>query len=226
MAKASVRERIVRSAAELLAKGGREAVSTRAVSAAAAVQAPAIYRQFGDMRGLLDAAACEILADYVRDKAKRRPSNDPLEDFRRGWDEHIAFGLANPDAYVILYSGAAESSTAREGLAILESLLTRVAEAGRLRMNVSDAARLIHAGGKGVVFSLIATPDPRLSEAMREALLAAVTEAAPKPARTTKRVAPRAIALRAVLPDTRRTLSAGERQLLDEWLDRLAAAKE
>ena len=29
-----------------------------------------------------------------------------------------------------------------------------------------------------------------------------------------------------VLPDTPRTLSAGERQLLDEWLDRLAAAKE
>lgn len=226
MAKASVRERIVRSAAELLAKGGREAVSTRAVSAAAGVQAPAIYRQFGDMRGLLDEAARKILADYVRDKAKRRPSDDPLDDVRRGWDEHIAFGLANPDAYAILYTGAEASAAGREGLAILESLLTRIAEAGRLRMNVSDAARLIHAGGKGVVFSLIATPDRLLSDAMREALLAAITETAPKPARTTKRVAPRAIALRAVLPETRRTLSGGERQLLDEWLERLAAAKE
>jgi AcrR family transcriptional regulator len=226
--KAPLRERIVSAAAGLLAKGGREAVSTRAVSAAAGVQAPAIYRQFGDMRGLLDAAAREILADYVRQKAKRAVSSDPLEDLRRGWDEHVAFGLAHPDAYAILYSGAAESPAAREGLALLEALLTRVAEAGRLRMNVSDAARLIHAGGKGVVFSLIASPDPRahLSETMREALLAAITTAAPKPARTSKRVAPRAIALRAVLPEARGSISPAERQLLGEWLDRLAAAED
>lgn len=224
---ATVRERIVGSAAALLSEGGREAVSTRAVSAAAAVQAPAIYRQFGDMRGLLDEAARKVLADYVRDKAKRRTSDDPLADFRRGWDEHIAFGLANPDAYAILYGGASESAAGREGLALLEALLARVAEAGRLRMNVSDAARLVQAGGRGVVFSLIAAPDPRLSDAMREALLSAITDTAPAPARTTKkRVAPRAIALRAVLPEAQRTLSTGERQLLGEWLDRLSDAKE
>ncbi len=226
MAKPTVRERIVRSAAELLAKGGRDAVSTRAVSAAAGVQAPASYRQFGDLRGLLDEAARKILADYVRDKAKRQASGDPVEDFRRGWDEHIAFGLANPDAYAILYGGAEESAAVREGLAILESLLTRIAEAGWLRMNVSDAARLVYAGGKGVVFSLITTPDPRLSEAMREAVLTAITDSSRRPTRTTKRIAPRAIALRSVLPEAHRTLSAGERHLLDEWLERLAAAKE
>jgi len=50
-------QRIVRAAAELLTKGGLDAVSTRAVSAAAGVQPPAIYRRFGDMQGLLDAAA-------------------------------------------------------------------------------------------------------------------------------------------------------------------------
>src|SRR3954468_22589161 len=104
MAKASVRERIVRSAAELLAKDGREAVSTRAVSAAAAVQAPAIYRQFGDMRELLDAAARELLREYVREKATRKATDDPLSDLRRGWDLHVAFGLANPAAFTLLYA--------------------------------------------------------------------------------------------------------------------------
>jgi AcrR family transcriptional regulator len=226
MAKVAVRERIVRAAVELLSKGGRAAVSTRAVSAAAAVQAPAIYRLFGDMQGLLDEAARSILADYVRDKAKRRPSQDPNADFRRGWDEHIAFGVANPGAYSILYGGAEESAAGRDGLAILEALLGRMAEAGRLRMNVSDAARLVHAGGKGVVFSLITTPDPRLSETMREAVLAAISEVPGKATRATRRVAPRAIALRAVLPEASNTLSAGERQLLDEWLGRLSASKE
>src|SRR4051794_36006940 len=51
------RDRILQAAARLLAEGGREAVSTRAVSRAAGVQAPTIYRQFGDMQGLLDAVA-------------------------------------------------------------------------------------------------------------------------------------------------------------------------
>ena len=60
------RERIVEAAAALLAQGGREAVSTRAVSAAAGVQAPTIYRIFGDKQGLLDAVASRGFAEYVR----------------------------------------------------------------------------------------------------------------------------------------------------------------
>ena len=43
--------------AQLLNDGGREAVSTRAVAAAAGVQPPTIYRQYGDMQGLLSAVA-------------------------------------------------------------------------------------------------------------------------------------------------------------------------
>ena len=45
------RTRILRAATELLATGGRSAVTTRAVSAAARVQPPTIYRHFGAMRG-------------------------------------------------------------------------------------------------------------------------------------------------------------------------------
>jgi AcrR family transcriptional regulator len=231
-----LRERIVRAAAELLVHGGREAVSTRAVSAAAGVQAPAIYRQFGDMRGLLHAAAREVLAKYVRQKATRKPGNDPLEDLRRGWDVHVAFGLANPAAYALLYGDSAaeaEEPEVRDGYAVLQALVTRVAEAGRLRVSVAHAARLLHAGGCGVTLSLLASPpaerDLRLSDAMREAVLAAITVApAPQEAQcpepSTTRVAARAVALRAVLAEANDALSPGEQQLLGEWLDRLANA--
>src|SRR5580704_9268984 len=98
------RSRIVRAAAELLATGGRNAVTTRAVSAAAGVQPPTIYRHFGDMQGLLSVVAREILTAHVREQAIRALTNDPVEDLRRGWDLHIAFGLANPDAFAMLYS--------------------------------------------------------------------------------------------------------------------------
>ncbi len=235
------RARIVRAATELLATGGRNAVTTRAVSAAAGVQPPTIYRHFGDMQGLLDVVARETLAVHVREQATRALTNDPVEELRRGWDLHIAFGLAHPDAFALLYSApsvAASISAIHEGVAVLQGLVARVAEAGRLRVDVAHATDLIHAAGTGVTLTLAATPpeqrDPRLSESMREAILTAITVpasaeapnggAAAAPA-VTERVIVHAIALRALLlTEAPGVLSPAERQLLSDWLDRLAAS--
>src|SRR5580704_14517502 len=233
------RARIVRAAAKLLATGGRSAVTTRAVSAAAGVQPPTIYRQFGDMQGLLGVVARETLTVNVREQASRARANDPVEDLRRGWDIHVAFGLANPDAFALLYSapsGAAYTSVIREGVAVLQGLVARIAKAGRLRVDVVHATVLIHAAGTGVTLTLAATPpeerDPRLSETMREAILTAVTVPAsaksPNRADTApaaERVAVHAVALRALLTEAPSVLSPAERQLLSDWLDRLATAR-
>jgi AcrR family transcriptional regulator len=237
--RSDARARIVRAAAKLLASGGRHAVTTRAVSAAAGVQPPTIYRHFGDMQGLLGAVARETLTVHVREQATRALTNDPVEELRRGWDLHIAFGLANPDAFALLYSApsvAAHTSVIHEGVAVLQGLVARIAEAGRLRVDVVHATVLIHAAGTGVTLTLAATPpeerDPRLSETMREAILTAVTVPAsaksPNRADTApaaERVAVHAVALRALLTEAPSVLSPAERQLLSDWLDRLATAR-
>ncbi|HEY0937917.1 MAG TPA: helix-turn-helix domain-containing protein, partial [Trebonia sp.] len=54
-ARDQTRAHLVEVAAELLASQGPDAVTTRSVALAAGVQAPAIYRLFGDKGGLLDA---------------------------------------------------------------------------------------------------------------------------------------------------------------------------
>ena len=117
--KEAVCERIIQAAAKLLAQGGRGAASTRTVSAAAGVQAPVIYRHFGDMEGLLQAAAQATFVRYVRRKAARRQTaDDPLEALRQGWDQHVAFGLENPVVYSFIYgdpAAAADSPTAQAG---------------------------------------------------------------------------------------------------------------
>ncbi len=229
----STRERIIRAAMELLASGGREAVTTRAVSAAADVQPPTIYRQFGDMQGLLDAVASRGFSGYIENKITRVRADDPVEDLRAGWDLHIAFGLANPAIYALMYGNprpGAEPSAVREAAVILHEMVKRVAEAGRLRVSVDRAAAMSHAAGVGVTLTLLATPvndrDPTLSVSTREAVLAAVTmnvagPTAPEQSGPT-RVANRAVALKAVLPEQRDALSSGEWALLAEWLDRLS----
>ena len=230
-----VRARIIRAATELLTSGGRNAVSTRAVSTAAGVQAPTIYRQFGDMQGLLDAVAGEVLSDYVRRKRVVERTDDPIEDLRRGWEHHVAFGLANPAAYLLIYSEPTtlvDAPAKREGDAILVALVTRVAEAGRLGVGVAHAARMITAACRGVALSLISTPDEerdaRLSQDIREAVLDTITVApsvngvaGESPGEN--RVAARAVALRAVMAEAPDVLSSAEQLLLGEWLDRLSA---
>jgi len=238
--RADARARISRAATELLASGGRNAVTTRAVSAAAGVQPPTIYRHFGDMQGLLDVAARETLAVHVREQATRALTNDPVDDLRRGWDLHIAFGLAHPDAFALLYSTPSVDtsiSVIHEGVAVLQGLVARIAEAGRLRVDVAHATDLIHAAGTGVAITLAATPpeerDPRLSETMREAILSAITVPAsaetsngPDATSTAERVAVHAVALRTLLlTEASGVLSDAERQLLSDWLHRLATER-
>ena len=100
-------------------------------------------------------------------------------------------------------------------------------------MSVPFAARLVTAAGRGVTLSLIDTPpearDPRLSHAMRDAVLAAIMTEPPSGAGGSRpgaeRVAASAVALRAVLPEAPGALSPAELQLMGEWLDRLSGAE-
>jgi len=222
------RDRIVAAALDLLEQGGEDAVSTRAVSAAAGVQPPTIYRFFGDKQGLLDAVATQGFQAYLATKSAARPSGDPVADLRRGWDMHVGLGLANPALYTLMYgrprSDAAGSAANRAAADVLAGHIRRIAEAGRLRVPESLAAALVHAAGSGTTLALIATPperrDPALSETAREAVIAAITTDQPlgrEPGPATA-----AVALHATLPQVD-ALSAGEKVLLGEWLDRIAS---
>ncbi|GAA2987785.1 TetR family transcriptional regulator [Streptomyces sp. KhCrAH-43] len=226
----SNRQRIIAAATRLLAEEGREAVSTRAVSAAAGVQAPTIYRLFGDKQGLLDAVAAHGFASHIDEKAVLELSGDPVEDLRRGWNFNTEFGLANPALYTLMYaqpSPGTPSPASTAALEILGAHVHRIAEAGRLRIDEARATHLVHAVGGGTTLSLIATPEDRrdmsVSRLAREAVIAAITTEAP--ASPPPGPAAAAVALHALLPRTG-ALTAGERALLGELLDRISATPD
>ncbi|WP_344296530.1 TetR/AcrR family transcriptional regulator [Streptomyces synnematoformans] len=228
MGRDSTREKIITAGSRLLADGGREAVSTRAVCAASGVQSPTLYRLFGDKNGLLDAIAAHVFESYLADKAALPETGDPVDDLRRGWDLHVGFGVANPACYSLIYGTdrpGAESPAARRAAAELAKRIRRIAEAGRLRVGEEHAAHLVHAAGCGMTFTLISLPeserDPALSRAARESAIAAVTTDGPGTADTGPTGL--AVALRALAPQLT-ALTGAERALLAEWMDRLAAA--
>jgi AcrR family transcriptional regulator len=217
------RANLVKVAAQLLHDQGATAVTTRAVAQAAGVQAPTIYRLFGDKDGLLDAVAEHVFAAYVADKALIADSGDPLADLRAGWDMHVGFGLANAALFGLLMDPGrgTRSPAAAGGLEVLRARVHRVAATGRLRIPERRAVELIHAAGTGAVLTLLSMPqedrDPGLADAMYDAVMRSILTDMPTLAEDSTAAA--AVAFRTVVPKLP-VLTDAERALLSEWLDR------
>jgi AcrR family transcriptional regulator len=230
--RSDMRARIVEVAARLLHEHGPAAVTTRGVAEEAGVQAPAIYRLFGDKDGLLDAVAEHVMATYVSGKAAivraaSADNVDPLDDLRAGWETQIEFGLANPALFRLLSDPGrvVHSPAAQAGMRVLESRVHRVAASGRLRVSEQRAVAVIQAAGIGVIQTLLSTPPERrdagLTQSMYEAVLGQILTDAPEPPPRGPMAA--TVAFRAVAPHLD-MLSAAEQRLLAEWLDRAVDA--
>jgi AcrR family transcriptional regulator len=224
------RAQLVEVAAHVLATEGPEAVTTRSVALAAGVQAPTIYRLFGDKNGLLDAVVEHGFASYLARKPPVGTDADPVEGLRAGWELHVGFGLENPRLFRLMHTALRTpegQAIAATGTGILQARVHRVAEAGRLRVTERRAVDLIRSAGTGVVFTLIDQAgderDDTLTDTAWESVCAAIltdasTAAIPGPAAA-------AVTLRAALPDLT-ALTPAERALLGDWLDRIAGSHD
>jgi AcrR family transcriptional regulator len=224
---------LLRAAAELLEEAHGGDVSTRAVCERAGVQAPTLYHHFGSKDGLL-RAVLEFGMEQYPAADDEDECLDPAAVLRRGWDAHVAYGLANPSFYVLLYGRIAPGrpcaiTTVSERQ--LTDRLDRFEQRGLLRTSSADAARQIVAANVGVTLYLIGRPeddrDLALSQTLRDNVLSAVlcgpsTEDHSDASGHPGAVAAAATALLEALDGTNATaLSAGEAVLLTEWLTRL-----
>ncbi|MET8849301.1 TetR/AcrR family transcriptional regulator [Amycolatopsis sp. NPDC004625] len=220
----STRDRLLLAAGQLLHEAGDGPVSTRAICERAGVQAPTLYHHFGSKQGLLDAVVNYGFTQYVQAPS---PEGDPVDRIREGWDRHVEYGLAHPAFYVLLYGqiepGVPCNLTSSAEAMLLE-LFTPLARDGRLRVEAAEAARQFAAANSGVTLSLIAQPEDRrdltMSAQVRESVLAGLLAEQPAEGSSMSALA---VALSTALEDDTDALTATERQLLREWLHRLAA---
>ncbi|GLW50678.1 TetR family transcriptional regulator [Streptomyces sp. NBRC 14336] len=229
---------IIEAAAELLARSPSGDVSTRAVSEAAGVQQPVLYRLFGDKSGLLRATVDYVWDQYLGSKRAAEESDDPLEELRAGWDSHTAFALAHPNAYKLMFSTAlgSQPEAAEEATRILREVLERLAKQGRLRVTPDVAARMVMTANTGVALALITRPtlypDQSLSVMVRDAihrdiLLAPAADTAPHTSNAAAHDARRAAAttlLSSVDEFTPQPFTSAESALLKQWLEQIAGS--
>jgi AcrR family transcriptional regulator len=219
----STRDRLLLAAGQLLHEAGDGPVSTRAICERAGVQAPTLYHHFGSKQGLLDAVVNYGFTQYVQDLPD---GGDPIDRIRAGWDRHVEYGLAHPAFYVLLYGQiepGVPCNLTSSAEAMLLDLFTPLARDGRLRVEAAAAARQFAAANSGVTLSLIAQPeesrDLAMSAQVREAVLDGLLTG--RPAAETS-VSALAVALSTALADDVDALTTTERQLMREWLHRIA----
>jgi AcrR family transcriptional regulator len=195
------------------------------------VQAPMIYRLFGDKDGLLEAVAEHVMAAYVTAKteiaeAASAAGIDPLTDLRAAWQTQIAFGVGNPSLFRLLSDPdrVRSSPAARAGREVLQARIHRVAATGRLRGSEQRATNLLHAAAIGAIQTLLATPpedrDSGLPESMCDAVLGQIITNPPAPLPSDDDRIATAVTLRAMEPRLD-ALTPTEQQMLAEWLDRV-----
>ncbi len=179
----TVRNRIIETAAGLLAQSADLDVSTRAICDAAGVTAPTLYHHFGDKDGLLAAVVDFGWAAFLETKlAVAAVVHDHVaDDVRAGWDNHVEFARDNPSFYKLMWTPAvAEGSGAvREAYQMLFDRLELGAGRGQLRMSAETAARIVMSATTGAALSLISQPDlygdGTFATQLREAVIAWIT---------------------------------------------------
>jgi AcrR family transcriptional regulator len=229
------RARIIDVAAELLAASTSGQISTREVCEASGITPPTLYHHFGDKDGLLQAVVTDGFERYLASKRALGTTGDLTADFRRGWDMHVEFGVANPALYHVMYGrpGSGRTTPAAEAAhADLVAAMRELDDAGRLRLPADVAADVVDAAAVGTTLHLIrtngATGDPMVG-IVRDAVVAAVIG----PARAyvaspaTPQLTQAAARLRAELPHGPvAALRASETALMHEWLSELTNATD
>ena len=218
------RSRLLDAAADLIASSPGDDFSLRAICDAVGVKMPTLYHYFGSKQGLTEAVIERGFDLYLDQKAAHESTADPINDIRQGWDAHVEFGITNPGFYTLMYGtvhpGAFPAAQSRAS-EILLALTTRASEQGRLSVSPEQAAAHVLVTNIGVTLRqiILAAPDKRLSDAVREGTIAAITGVASPKESSRRDDAHRLISHATAHPEI---LGPDETRLLHAWLLKLS----
>ena len=161
MSTETTQARILLAAIDILEAKGTEGLTTRAVCETTGVTAPTLYHHFTNKDGLVAAVIQHGVHEFLTRKRDLPLTDDPVADLRRGWDGWIGFALARPRLFRLMTQMAdTDPAATAEAYAIMQRLVERIAQAGRLMTDPETAARAIWAASNGVLMSFLQGGDP------------------------------------------------------------------
>ncbi|RCG32774.1 TetR/AcrR family transcriptional regulator [Sphaerisporangium album] len=172
----STRDRLLLVGAELLEHAEGGAVSTRAITEKAGVQAPTLYHHFGSKQALLDEVVSHGFRRFLQDNPAPADEAGRISAIARAWDTHVRFGVEHPAFYAHIYARV-EPGYRCGVVSVVEQMLLEALERARsvLAVDPAQAARMILAASTGVILTLISEldgdPHWELSERVRDAIL-------------------------------------------------------
>lgn len=176
----ATRRTILDAAGELLATGGEAGLSIREVCARAGVTPPTVYHHFGDKAALVHRIVEDCFMEFDQAGAARTPPADPVEALRWAADTYLAYGVAHPTHYRLMFQQrpARPSPAGLASYDRLRRLVTAIAAAGRLVPPVEDATAAFWCTVHGVTSLVIAgflEPDAPSVALVRDAMIAQLT---------------------------------------------------
>jgi AcrR family transcriptional regulator len=174
------RERLVRVAGELLERDGLNAVTLRAVGAAAGVSRGAPYRHFKDKSDLLAAVAARGLSTLAASMTSRNEDDaDPVDRLAGALRAFVDGTLRAPEAFVTIFGPDVDRQSVelrQAGLAGYADLRTVVSNANRSALPTDLAGATLWATMHGAVMLVLAghtEPDTYLDDPLNLIMRAA-----------------------------------------------------
>jgi len=102
-------EEIVSAALALIERSGtEETVTLRAVAREVGIAAPSIYAHYADRQAIMLAVVRRVFDELARaiEAALARAGDDPVDQLVAGCEAYVAYALAHPARYRILFSPA------------------------------------------------------------------------------------------------------------------------
>lgn len=186
---AATRRAILRAGQQLLAKGGEAGLSIRELCARAGVTAPTVYHHFGDKQRLVERIVNDWFLEFDRAIAAARPTADPVEALRRGFEQYVAYGRAHPEHYRLIFGRARRTAAGIAAYDRLRRMVQALADAGRLGPAVEDATAACWAAVHGVTALVVAgflAPDAPAVALARDAIIRSLTTDRPRRRRRQK----------------------------------------
>jgi AcrR family transcriptional regulator len=176
----ATRRAILDAAGELLATGGEAGLSIREVCARAGVTPPTVYHHFGDKAALVDRIVDDCFTEFDREAATRTPPVDPVEALRWAADNYLAYGIAHPTHYRLMFQQrpARPSPAGLASYDRLRRLIAAIGAAGRLVPPVEEATAAfwctVHGVTSLVIGGYLESDAPSVA-LVRDAMIAQLT---------------------------------------------------